>query len=109
MELPFVCPKIKTYPYFTAILGILEAYGKHEVWIYNNYLLIWMLKDIHNIEYWIDFKYGNEEIQKEFCPLISKKIVLREDIDKEFSSIIEAIIFYIKQNFRKKYKGYKDL
>lgn len=98
MELPFVCPEIKTYPYFTAILGILEAYGKHEIWIFNNYILIWMLKETHNIDYWVDFKYGDEDVQEEFCSLINKKVVSREFIAEEFCSIIDAIIFYIIQN-----------
>lgn len=78
LKLPFAIPSVKTYPYFTAIMGILEAHNCARIWTYNNYLLLWMFKFIHFNEYWTDFKYGDEEHQKDFCSFLHKKIITRE-------------------------------
>lgn len=92
VELPFEIPKVCTYPYFTAILGILNGHGNGDIWLYNNYILFWMLKDVHHIDYWMDFKYGNEEKQEEFCSFIKKEVVTREDINRTYNTIIDFIV-----------------
>lgn len=43
IKLPFKIPKYKTYSINTAINGILEAYGNDEVWLYNNYISLWII------------------------------------------------------------------
>lgn len=98
-ELPYKVPKIKTYPYFTAIVSILDAYEKADAWIYNNYILLWILKDNYYVDYWIDFKYGNEEIQEEFCKNLKKYVLKRYEISKVYSDINEALIDLISQNY----------
>lgn len=41
-KLPFKVTKYKTYSLNTAINGILEAYGDNEIWLYNNYISLWI-------------------------------------------------------------------
>lgn len=96
-ELPFVLPKVRTYPYFTALVGILGVHNKEDIWIFNNYLLIWALKKLYHIDYWIDFKFGNEDIQKEFCPMINKTVLSRQFITDNYKSLKEAIKEFIDQ------------
>lgn len=42
--LPFQVLKIQIYPDFTGIIGILYAHGRGNIWLLNNYILIWVLK-----------------------------------------------------------------
>lgn len=72
-ELPFVVPHYCTYPVFTAIQGILKGHNNELEWIYNNYIQVWADKSMVSRYYWADFKFANEEIREEFCPLIYKK------------------------------------
>lgn len=96
--LPFCNPTIKTYPYFTAIVGTIEAYNNSECWIYNNYILIWIMGKIQNVDYWADFKYGNEKIQDEFCKLINKEIISRNKVRRKHTDIVN----FIKEAINKK-------
>lgn len=100
--LPFNKPKVQTYPYFTSLIGILDAHGKANTWIFNNYILIWALKDVYEIDYWVDFKYGNEELQSDFCPGLTKEIVLRSSIgynDEEIRNFIHDALVKRKYVF----------
>lgn len=72
-QLPFVIPKYATYPKYTAILGILMAYNQEKAWLYNNFILLWAYIWVETREYWTDFKFGNENIRKDFCPMIRIK------------------------------------
>lgn len=99
LQLPYAYPKIKTYPYFTSLLAILDAHHKANEWIYNNYILLWMFKDVHFKDYWVDFKFGNEEVQANFCKCIEKKIVEREEVSDKYMSIAEAFIAYMNQGY----------
>mgnify|MGYP002083842043 CR=1 FL=1 len=90
-ELPYTIPKVCTYPYFTALNAILEVNGIEEGWILNNYILIWLMRDMYDIDYWIDFKFGNEEMQEDFCPMIKKYIFSREELERESCNIEEVI------------------
>ena len=89
-KLPFVIPKYSTYPKYTAILGILTAYNNEEAWIYNNYILLWAYIWIESREYWTDFKYGNEKIKKDFCPMIQVERVKKGKITGD--NIINFVI-----------------
>lgn len=72
-SLPFEIPQYCTYPMFTAIQGILKGHNNELNWVYNNYIQLWADKTIVSEYYWTDFKFANEEIREEFCPLIFKK------------------------------------
>ena len=87
--LPFSIPRVKTYSYFTSILGILEGNKIPDIWLYNNYLLLWADIRNHRSEYWFDFKYGNEYIQYEFCSFLDKSIIKRDEVN---TSLIDFII-----------------
>lgn len=99
LQLPYEYPKVKTYPYFTALLAILGAHNKADEWIYNNYILLWMFKDTHFKDYWVDFKFGNEEVQEDFCKCIEKKIVLREEVFKKNTRVDELFFDYLNQGY----------
>ncbi len=91
VKLPLGKPMVNTFPYFTGLNSILKAYNKDEVWVYNNYFLMWMFKFIHFNEYWADFKFGNEEKQECFCCQIDKKIVKREYVNEPQSFVKQCI------------------
>lgn len=91
VKLPWGEPMVKTYPYFTGINAILKGYDKDEMWVYNNYFLIWMYRFIHFNEYWTDFKFGNEEEQECFCKQLNKEIVKREEVDNPIEFIKKSI------------------
>ncbi len=97
VKLPFCFPRIKTYPFYTALVATLDSYNVADNWIYNNYILIWMLGWTHFLDYWADFKYGDEENQEAFCKLINKEIVSREKIKKKYRTIIQFIKESIKE------------
>ena len=114
-KLPFVIPKYSTYPKYTAILGILTAYNNEEAWIYNNYILLWAYIWIESREYWTDFKYGNEKIKKDFCPMIQVERVkkgkitgdniinfVKEEIDKRRYCFFMLDMYYIDKWWGKK-------
>lgn len=91
VKLPFCFPRIRTYPYFTALIATLDAYNVADNWIYNNYLLIWIMGSIHSIDYWADFKYGDEKKQEYFCKQIKKEIITRQSIKGNYKSITDFI------------------
>lgn len=95
--LPFCKPSIQTFPYFSAIVGTLEAYNNAECWIYNNYILIWIMRGEAKDGYWGDFKYGDQERQKDFCKLLNREIVLRSEVEYKYNNIISFIIEAINQ------------
>lgn len=112
VKLPLAKPMINTYPYFTGLVAILEAYNKGDIWIFNNFILFWMFNFIYFNEYWADFKFGNEEVQEEFCQQINKKIVYRKDVKNLLEFIIDSInnkkyvfvsidVFFIDEWWRK--------
>ncbi|WP_370749206.1 hypothetical protein [Eubacterium sp.] len=87
---------INTYPYFTGLVAILDAFNKRDMWIYNKFILFWIFNFVYFNEYWIDFKFGNEEIQEEFCKQIRKEEIYRKDVDN--------ILEFVKENIdAKKY------
>ena len=92
LRLPFCEPRIKTYPYFTDIVGTLDAYNVADNWIYNNFLLIWIFGKAQNIDYWADFKFGNEKNQIEFCKQLKKEIITRKKIARKYDSIVCFVI-----------------
>lgn len=92
-KLPFVIPEYTTYPKYTAMMAILAAYCQEKIWIYNNFILLWADIWVETYEYWSDFKFGNENIKNEFCPLI-QKIKLKEHFFDE-CNFIEKIKFGI--------------
>lgn len=97
VKLPFCFPRIKTYPYFTALVATLDSYNVADNWIYNNYILIWMLGWTHDVDYWADFKYGEEERQETFCKQLNKKVVSRFRIKIRYGSIIDFIVKSVKE------------
>ena len=98
-KLPFLIPQICTYPYFTALIAILSTEGKEQIWLYNNFILVWVMRNKYDIDYWIDFKFGNELIQEEFCPMIEKVIVKREDITRMYGDLRNAIKQMVNQDY----------
>lgn len=88
-QLPFVIPKYATYPKYTAILGILMAYNQEKAWLYNNFILLWAYIWVETREYWTDFKFGNENIRKDFCPMIRIKQIEKGKLNK--NNIIKTI------------------
>lgn len=97
-KLPFIMPKVCTYPYFSALVAILSVKDKEDIWLFNNYILIWAMKGKYNVDYWIDFKFGNEMRQEDFCPMIEKKIITRIEIHEKYSDILKAIKYFIDSN-----------
>ena len=67
-KLPFKVTKYKTYSLNTAINGILEAYGDNEIWLYNNYISLWIYAKRRRKEYMVDFKYDMDVNYYELCP-----------------------------------------
>ena len=94
--LPFVIPKYSTYPKYTAILGILTAFDDEKAWLYNNFILLWAYVWVESREYWTDFKFGNEAIRKDFCPMIQEKKIKKGELNKE--NLIETIQEKIEKN-----------
>lgn len=111
-KMPYPDPIVKTYPKFTSIVGILGAFACDRVWIYNNYLLLWIFRNIQNIEYWADFKFGNELKMEEFCKQLKRRIIYRKNVrDLNIIEFIDRVIgsrgyiamsidlYYIKERF----------
>ena len=94
--LPFTIPKYSTYPKYTAILGILTAFNDEKAWLYNNFILLWAYIWVESREYWIDFKFGNEAIRKEFCPMIQEKKIKKGELNRD--NLIETIQEKIQKN-----------
>lgn len=88
-QLPFVIPKYSTYPKHTALLAILTAYNKDKAWLYNNFMLMWATIWEETYEYWTDFKYANENIRNDFCPMIKKEEIERGKLNS--NNIIKTI------------------
>lgn len=74
-KLPFKIPKYKTYSINTAINGILEAYGDDKLWIYNNYISLWIYARRCRKEYMVDFKYDKDINYYEQCPMLKAEII----------------------------------
>lgn len=91
--LKYEIPNYTTYPLFAAINGILKA-NNSEIWLYNNFILIWAYVKRVDKYYWLDFKFGEIEIQEEFCPLIiqDKIIIEEEKCSRFFDKIKEQIM-----------------
>lgn len=94
--MPVSYPPITTYPYFTHIATILKAYEAIDEWLYNNHILLWIIKDKNSLEYWADFKYESE---KELCPLLDQKTISRVDINREYYSVWDFITESIQNKF----------
>lgn len=75
INLPFKIPKYKTYSINTAINGILEAYGDDKLWLYNNYISLWIYARRSRKEYMVDFKYDKDINYYEQCPMLKAEIV----------------------------------
>lgn len=82
-QLPFVIPKYPTYPKSTAFLAILTAYNQEKAWLYNNFILLWANIWVDTYEYWMDFKFGNENIRNDFCPMIKKEQIERGKLHRD--------------------------
>ena len=95
VELPYICSEYATYPYHTAMLGVLSAFGKEREWLFNNYILLWLDKTGEFVSYWYDFKYERDEESniEDFCPYIEVEEILRYD---------KYVSIKIKENIRKK-------
>lgn len=75
VKLPFRIPQYKTYSINTAINGILEVYGDDKLWIYNNYISLWIYAKRYRREYMVDFKYDKDINYYEQCPLLKTEII----------------------------------
>lgn len=75
IKLPFKIPKYKTYSINTAINGILEAYGNDKLWLYNNYISLWIYATRRRKEYMVDFKYDKDTDYYEQCPMLNAEII----------------------------------
>lgn len=75
MRLPFIMPKYKTYPMNTAINGILEAFEDDKIWLYNNYISLWIYANKYVKGYMGDFKYDMNSDYYEQCPMLRNEII----------------------------------
>lgn len=75
MRLPFIMPKYKTYPMNTAINGILEAFEDDKIWLYNNYISLWIYENKYVKGYMGDFKYDMNSDYYEQCPMLKNEII----------------------------------
>lgn len=91
-RLPFSIPKYKTYPLNTAINGILKAYSDDEIWLYNNYISIWVYSWRKRKEYMADFKYDMDSNYFEVCPMLKMNVIEVEKTDNIVKIIMENII-----------------
>lgn len=98
--LPFMQHSVTTYPKHTAVLGILGAYNRDEEWLYNNYGLFWVYRWSRAWTYWTDFKYGNEEISEEFCPLIKQSRYMR--MEQLCNMQLEEVVEFFKEAISKR-------
>lgn len=105
-KLPFKIPKYKTYPLNTAINGILKAYGDDEVWLYNNYISLWIYALRQRKEYMVDFKYDMDINYYEYCPMLKAEIIevgktdniidiIKDSIDNEKYIFLEVDTYFI--------------
>ena len=105
-KLPFKVTKYKTYSLNTAINGILEAYGDNEIWLYNNYISLWIYAKRRRKEYMVDFKYDMDVNYYELCPLLKLGFIkvrknhniieiIRENITKRKYIYLTVDTFYI--------------
>ena len=97
VKLPYVCPEIANYPYYTAILGILTGNNCETNWIYNNHILLWCFEKMDAEPYWTDFKYGDDEIMEELCPCLNKRILLRKTVSEQYASVIDCLEELVKE------------
>ncbi len=97
-RLPFCIPTVCNYPFFAAVLGILETHNCAKEWLISNYLLPWCHKEPCVVPYWVDFRFGEEEKISEWCPLLNIDILSRDFIKKEYGSPIDAFKHFISQN-----------
>ena len=65
------------------------AYNQEKAWLYNNFILLWAYIWVETREYWTDFKFGNENIRKDFCPMIRIKQIEKGKLNK--NNIIKTI------------------
>ena len=86
IKLPFKIPK-----YNTAINGILEAYGNDEVWLYNNYISLWIYAKRERKEYMVDFKYDRDVNYYEQCPML-ETVILNVRKNQNVNNIIKNSI-----------------
>lgn len=91
IKLPFKIPKYKTYSINTAINGILEAYGNDEVWLYNNYISLWIYAKRERKEYMVDFKYDRDVNYYEQCPML-ETVILNVRKNQNVNNIIKNSI-----------------
>lgn len=91
IKLPFKIPKYKTYSINTAINGILEAYGNDEVWLYNNYISLWIYARRQRKEYMVDFKYDRDINYYEQCPVL-ETVILDVRKNQDVNDIIKNSI-----------------
>lgn len=91
IKLPFSIPKYKTYSINTAINGILEAYGNDEVWLYNNYISLWIYARRQRKEYMVDFKYDRDINYYEQCPVL-ETVILDVRKNQDVNDIIKNSI-----------------
>lgn len=92
--LPFAMPKYKTYPLNTAINGILEAFEDDKIWLYNNYISLWIYAKKCVRGYMGDFKYDMNSDYYEQCPMLKNEIIELIKTD----NIIEIIKDSINEN-----------
>lgn len=91
IKLPFRIPKYKTYSINTAINGILKAYGNDEVWLYNNYISLWIYAKRERKEYMVDFKYDRDVNYYEQCPML-ETVILNVRKNQNVNNIIKNSI-----------------
>lgn len=91
IKLPFRIPKYKTYSINTAINGILKAYGNDEVWLYNNYISLWIYAKRERKEYMVDFKYDRDVNYYEQCPML-ETVILNIRKNQNVNNIIKNSI-----------------
>lgn len=91
ISLPFTIPKYKTYPLNTAINGILEAVNDDKIWLYNNYISLWIYANKYVKGYMGDFKYDMNPEYYEQCPMLKNEIIELYKTDNIIEIIKDSI------------------
>ena len=91
ISLPFTIPKYKTYPLNTAINGILKAVNDDKIWLYNNYISLWIYANKYVKGYMGDFKYDMNSEYYEQCPMLKNEIIELYKTDNIIEIIKDSI------------------
>lgn len=92
MRLPFITPEYKTYSLNTAINGILKAFGDDEIWLYNNYISLWIYANKYVKAYTVDFEYDMDSDYYEHCPMLKRDVMKLIKTDNIIDIVRKCII-----------------